>query len=131
MGGSGVGVRLWRRGSQLCSCIMLTDQQLNSEPPRGVHGCVRTYVGICFLDACAHGFGPVGPCSAAYPSRTVKIRRGSEKIRQLSPVTISCVLIQDDRAVEQCRCPRADVPREAPDIAHVFSRTSRSSRSSR
>lgn len=62
-------VRLWRRGSQLRSCIMLTDQQLNSEPPRGVRGCVRTYVGICFLDVCARGFGSVGPLRSSISQR--------------------------------------------------------------
>lgn len=49
----------------------------------------------------------------------------------LTSVTISCILIQDDHAVEQCWRYPADDPREDPDITRVFTGASRSPGSSR
>lgn len=49
----------------------------------------------------------------------------------LTSITFSCVLIQDEHAVERCWRPPADDPREAPDIARVFTGASRAPWSSR
>lgn len=53
-GGSDIRVRLWCWGSQLRSCIMLTDQQVWTRPEVRSDACARKWACV-FLDARAHG----------------------------------------------------------------------------